>query len=101
MKIVIIAAAAACFATSVSASNRAQVTARVSTAGLDLTTSKGRIALDGRVHRAAMLACGDYTSRGDHFARLRCHQEMVRDARTQVARRQAKAEQIASVGARG
>lgn len=80
------------------AEKREQITATVSTAGLDLSTPEGRDRLHDRLSRAIAVACnpGDRLN-ADMSPDWQCRKEMNASAMVQVlADRQMKAQRIAS-----
>lgn len=92
MKISISAACAAIvgaclFSTSVTAAPlRDPVTARVSLAGVDLTSESGRTAFQHRLRAAISTACAPRTGGLDAFGdSQQCRREMIKDASVQVA----------------
>lgn len=77
---------AACPLSPVSAQARQPVTARVSSAGLDLSTPAGRAILDARVRGAIRQSCGQPgRDLVENAAVRRCSREMASDAVRQMA----------------
>ncbi len=80
------AAALTCLSSVAHAEHREPVTARVSFAGLDLSSIEGRRMLDARIDSAARRVCTSPVTGLRGFADTRrCRAEMKRDAQIRVA----------------
>lgn len=79
-------AALLCMSVAVRAEDREPVTIKVRHGDLDLRRADHRAALDVRIRRAAMIACGPVTADLRHNDDVaRCRREMLADATTKVA----------------
>ncbi|MEP9403372.1 UrcA family protein [Sphingomonas sp. VNH70] len=83
---VLATAALSCLSSVAHAEAREPVSARVSYAGLDLTSAAGRRTLDARIDRAVRRACVSNASGLRALADVaRCRAEMRQDAQVRVA----------------